>query len=201
MPAPSSSSRTPAACAGGSTWPACLVASPTVLFLDEPTTGLDPRSRDDLWQMLRDLVAAGTTLILTTQYLEEADRLADRIVLLDHGTTVADGTPSELKSRIGGDRIEVKVTDPSEVVAAAGVIVQYTTGEPSIDGENRTVTAPVPNGFRLVDVVRALDEAGIDVADVNRREATLDDVFLGLTSPSRPSPPDSPAAQPSEGID
>jgi ABC-2 type transport system ATP-binding protein len=160
---------------------ACLVASPTVLFLDEPTTGLDPRSRDDLWQMLRELVATGTTLILTTQYLEEADRLADRIVLLDHGTTVADGSPSELKSRIGGDRIEVKVTDASDVVAAAGVIVQYATGEPSIDGEHRTVTAPVPNDFRLIDVVRALDEAGVEVDSIQVESPSLDDVFLAVT--------------------
>jgi ABC-2 type transport system ATP-binding protein len=113
---------------------------------------------------------------------------------------VADGSPSELKSRIGGDRIEVKVTDPGEVVAAAGVIVQYATGEPSIDGEHRTVTAPVPNDFRLVDVVRALDEAGIDVADVNRREATLDDVFLGLTSPLATSPPSSASASSSDSV-
>ena len=166
---------------------ACLVASPTVLFLDEPTTGLDPRSRDDLWQMLRDLVATGTTLILTTQYLEEADRLADRIVLLDHGTTGRRRLPerTEVAHRRRSHRGQGDRRQRGRRGSRRHRPVRV-TGEPSIDGENRTVTAPVPNDFRLIDVVRALDEAGIDVADVNRREATLDDVFLGLTSPSSP---------------
>jgi ABC-2 type transport system ATP-binding protein len=162
---------------------ACLVASPSVLFLDEPTTGLDPRSREDLWSLLRELVDTGTTLILTTQYLEEADRLAHHIVVLDHGRAVAAGTPVELKREFGGDRIEVALPAPGELVAAAGVLASFSSAEPAIDTEAVTVTASVDGDVRIVDVVRALDESGLDVRDVNRRQATLDDVFLTLTDP------------------
>ncbi len=161
---------------------ASLVASPAVLFLDEPTTGLDPLARDALWQTLRDLVRDGTTLILTTQYLEEADRLADDIVVLDHGRTVAQGTPAALKARIGGDRVEVTVPLPDELPAAASAVERFGSAEPAHDVERLTVTVPVEPGTRLVDVVRALDEAGVDVTDVHRREATLDDVFISLTT-------------------
>ena len=162
---------------------ASLISEPAVLFLDEPTTGLDPRSRGELWQLLRDLVRDGTTLILTTQYLEEADRLADDIVVLHHGRTVAHGTPSELKARIGDDRIDVKVTAASELVPAVSALSPFASNDPTFDQDVLTVTVPVSPGTRLVDVVRTLDEAGVDAIDVNRRQATLDDVFLTLTAP------------------
>ncbi|HLT17122.1 MAG TPA: ATP-binding cassette domain-containing protein [Acidimicrobiales bacterium] len=164
---------------------ASLVARPQVLFLDEPTTGLDPRSRTDLWDQLRSLVREGTTLVLTTQYLEEADRLADHIVLLDHGRAVAHGTPAELKARIGTDRVDVTVPAAGQLPAAAAAIAGLVQGEPSIDEDRLVVSAAVRPSTRVVQLVRALDDAGIDATDVNRRQATLDDVFLTLTD--RPS--------------
>lgn len=161
---------------------ASLVAAPAVLFLDEPTTGLDPRSRNDLWDMLRDLVRDGTTVILTTQYLEEADRLADDVIVLDHGRTVAHGTPEELKAKIGDDRVDVTVSSATELVAAAGALSSFAANDPSFDQNALVVTVPVRAGTRVVDLVRALDQAGIDTVDINRRQATLDDVFLTVTT-------------------
>ena len=163
---------------------ASVVARPSVLFLDEPTTGLDPRSRNDLWQLLREFVRDGTTLILTTQYLEEADRLADDIVVLDHGLMVAHGTPLELKTRIGDDRIDVTVLDAGDLQAAASALGPYSSNEPTFEVDLRIVSVPVREGVRLIDVVRALDDAAIEAVDVNRRHATLDDVFLALTAPA-----------------
>jgi ABC-2 type transport system ATP-binding protein len=165
---------------------ASLVASPPVLFLDEPTTGLDPESRNELWALLRELVGSGTTVLLTTQYLEEADRLADRIVLLDHGRTVATGSPAELKARHGGERIDVSVAVADQLEAAARALASVAAGEAEIDAERSLVSAPASDATRLIEVVRVLDQAGVDATDVHRREATLDDVFLSLTRPDQP---------------
>ncbi len=163
---------------------ASLVASPPVLFLDEPTTGLDPESRNDLWALLRELVGDGTTLLLTTQYLEEADRLADHIVLLDHGQVAATGTPSELKARHGGERIAVTVAADGQLEHAASALTGVAAGPAEVDREQSLVTAPASESTRLIEVVRALDQAGVEATDVHRREATLDDVFLSLTRPN-----------------
>jgi ABC-2 type transport system ATP-binding protein len=160
---------------------ASLVADPSVLFLDEPTTGLDPRSRTDLWAMLRDLVRNGTTIILTTQYLEEADQLADDVVVLDHGRTVAQGPPAQLKTRIGTERIDVTLASVREHDAAVRATQAFAANPASFDADRLVVTIPVIEGVRLMDVMRALDGAGIDAVDLHRREATLDDVFLTLT--------------------
>jgi ABC-2 type transport system ATP-binding protein len=160
---------------------ASLVVSPPVLFLDEPTTGLDPRARNELWELLRELVREGATLVLTTQYLEEADRLADEIMVLDHGRVAAAGTASKLKERVGGERIAVSVAAPHELAAATAALAPFADAAPIDDADSLRVTIPVRKGTRLIEVVRALDAAGVDAVDVQRREATLDDVFLSLT--------------------
>jgi ABC-2 type transport system ATP-binding protein len=161
---------------------ATLVAAPPVLFLDEPTTGLDPHSRNELWELLRELVRDGATVLLTTQYLEEADRLADDIVVLDHGRTVAAGSPEELKARIGGERIDVTVAALKELPAGEAALAPFADGASAIDADALVVTVPVATGTPLLEVVRALDGAGVAATDVHRREATLDDVFLSLTT-------------------
>ena len=162
---------------------ASIVVVPDVLFLDEPTTGLDPRSRVELWSMMRELARGGTAIILTTQYLDEADQLADDIVVLDHGLTVAHGSPSELKARVGVDLIEVTVEAEADLSAAARATQRFESAAPSLDPERLVVTIPVLEGTRLMEVMRALDAGGVDAVDVTRRQATLDDVFLSLTSP------------------
>jgi ABC-2 type transport system ATP-binding protein len=162
---------------------ASLVATPPVLFLDEPTTGLDPRSRIELWSLLRELVRDGATMLLTTQYLEEADRLADDIVVLDGGRVAAQGSPAHLKARVGGERLEVTVGSPEELAAAARALTPFASDQPAVDAEAARVVAPVPAGVPLAEVVRALDAAGVGTTDLHRREATLDDVFLALTEP------------------
>ena len=166
---------------------ASLVASPEVLFLDEPTTGLDPQSRNDLWELLGGLVEEGMTLVLTTQYLEEADRFADQIVLLDHGQVTASGTPSELKARVGGERLVVTVAEAGELPTAASTLTGFGEDAPDTDAESRQVTVAVRPGTRLIEVVRSLDAAGVDAVDVQRREVTLDDVFLSLTHTPAPA--------------
>ena len=164
---------------------ASIVAFPEVLFLDEPTTGLDPRSRNDLWEILRGLARDGTTIVLTTQYLDEADELADDIVVLDHGQTVAHGTPAELKTQIGKDRVDVKLAAARDLATATEALAPLTTNLPTVDKDELLVTAALNDGTKLIDVMRALDDAGVDAVDINRREASLDDVFLTLTTPGR----------------
>jgi ABC-2 type transport system ATP-binding protein len=159
---------------------ASLIARPPVLFLDEPTTGLDPQSRNDLWQLLKELVAEGATLVLTTQYLEEADRLADDIMVLDHGRVAAHGSPAQLKAQVGGQRIEVSAPEASGLEAAAAALGHFASGEVGVD-DGRLIV-PVREDTRLMEVVRALDTAGVEATDVQRRDATLDDVFLTLTN-------------------
>ena len=159
-----------------------LVASPPVLFLDEPTTGLDPRSRLDLWGVIRELVARGSTLLLTTQYLEEADHLADRIMVIDQGRDIAQGTPDELKTLVGGERIEVTVVSSSDLPRAQEVMQRFAVGELASEVRNRKVTAPISGGAAvLTKALRALDAEGVDLHDVGLRRPTLNDVFLTLT--------------------
>jgi ABC-2 type transport system ATP-binding protein len=161
---------------------ASLLVAPAVLFLDEPTTGLDPRSRNDVWTSIRDLVAGGTTVLLTTQYLDEADRLADRIAVIDAGRVIADGTAAELKTRIGGDRLEVVVRDPEALAAATAAVGRATEGKPQVAPAARRLSVPVRGGSAaLVAAVRELDRAGVRTEDIALRRPTLDDVFLRLT--------------------
>jgi ABC-2 type transport system ATP-binding protein len=157
-----------------------------VIFLDEPTTGLDPAARRDLWHVIRELVGGGTTVLLTTQYLDEADALADDIVVLDHGRAVAHGSPAELKAKIGGERIEVAVEAAADLAPAAAAMRPFADGESDADPDARRLVVPLRARTRLVDVVRALDAAGVDAVDVQRREPTLDDVFLTLTGRAEP---------------
>jgi ABC-2 type transport system ATP-binding protein len=161
---------------------ASLILSPPVLFLDEPTTGLDPRGRNEVWEAIRALVAGGTTVLLTTQYLDEADRLADRIAVIDRGRVIADGVPEQLKSKVGGDQIEVVVRGDDDLSAAAAVVGRAAGGEPEVDRDSRRVSAPVRDRVTaLTEVVRALDDAGIGAEDIALRRPTLDEVFLRLT--------------------
>jgi len=170
-----------------------LVAEPPVLILDEPTTGLDVRSRQQMWAVIRDLVSSGATLLLTTQYLEEADLLADDIVVIDHGRAIARGTADELKSQTGGERIEVLLTDGGQRDAAVRILSGVAVGEVQVGDNERELTAAVDGGVpQLRTVLSALDEQGIDVVDVGLRRPTLDDVFLSLTGRAAESAPDDP---------
>lgn len=159
---------------------AALVADPPVLFLDEPTTGLDPRSRFALWDFISELVQGGTTLLLTTQYLEEAERLADNIMVIDQGAAIAEGTADQLKTKVGGERVEIVAGDESDVARIADAVLDVGTEPPVIQG--RDVSVAVAGGSRsLMEALRRLDERGLEVHDVALRRPTLDDVFLTLT--------------------
>ncbi|MDG4785411.1 ATP-binding cassette domain-containing protein [Micromonospora sp. WMMD1102] len=158
---------------------ASLVGRPRVLFLDEPTTGLDPRSRTELWGIVRDLVGSGVTVLLTTQYLEEADQLADEIAVIDHGRVIAQGSSEELKAKVGGQALVVRPAEPADLAVVVGVLREVAGAEP--ERNQQTVTVPVSDGDVLPVVVRRLDEAGVTVAELALRGASLDEVFLSLT--------------------
>jgi ABC-2 type transport system ATP-binding protein len=159
-----------------------LIGRPKLLILDEPTTGLDPRSRLGMWDVIRGLVREGVTLLLTTQYLEEADELANTIAVVDHGKIIARGTADELKSQVGGERIEVVVHDREDIVRAVEVLSRDCDGQVSVDDHTRRLTVPSSSGAAaLVQVLRDLDEAKVHIDDIALRRPTLDDVFLALT--------------------
>jgi ABC-2 type transport system ATP-binding protein len=166
-----------------------LVTTPPIIFLDEPTTGLDPRSRLGMWNVISERVRSGCTLLLTTQYLEEADRLCDEIVVVDQGKSIASGTPDELKRQVGGERLEVTVARSQELEIVAAVLEQVCKDDPTVDAEVRRVSASVTGGAgTLVEVVRRLDDAGVEPLDIGVHRATLDDVFLTLTGHATAEP-------------
>jgi ABC-2 type transport system ATP-binding protein len=162
---------------------ASLVARPQVLFLDEPTTGLDPRSRIDLWGLIRELVSEGATLLLTTQYMEEADRLTDRIAVIDRGSVIAEGTSDELKAKIGGEVLELHVADASTTPSAVTALSGLGAGEPNVDADAGRLRIPVGalGASVLTVAVRRLDDASIEIGDIALHRPTLNDVFLSLT--------------------
>ncbi|WP_069817424.1 ATP-binding cassette domain-containing protein [Streptomyces sp. TP-A0874] len=161
---------------------ASLVASPPVIFLDEPTTGLDLTSRLALWDMIREQVNEGVTVLLTTQYLEEADQLADRVAVIDTGKVIADGTPDELKRRVGGDRLEVSVSSPADLATVVRVLCGVSFEAPKVDEENRTVSVPLGGGIKAIAGVSGeLAAAGVEPEDFAVRRSSMDDVFLALT--------------------
>ncbi len=172
-----------------------LVTRPPVLFLDEPTTGLDPTSRARMWEVIRGLVADGVTLLLTTQYLDEADELADRIVVIDHGRVIAGGTAAELKAQIGGARLEITLSEPHPEAPAA--LEEFVAGPVHVSHDGRRLRAPVRSAAGLATtIVRALDEAGVTVDDVEVHQPSLDDVFFALTG----HPTSEVAADPTEVV-
>jgi ABC-2 type transport system ATP-binding protein len=161
---------------------ASLIAAPSILFLDEPTTGLDPRSRLGMWEVITSLVNQGTTVLLTTQYLEEADQLADRIVVIDKGLVIANGTSDQLKSQVGGDRLEIVISDAARLGDASTALARIASAEIRTTEVSRTLLAPVSGGSSVLpEAIRALDAAGVKFDDIALRRPTLDDVFLELT--------------------
>jgi ABC-2 type transport system ATP-binding protein len=161
---------------------ASLIAKPRVMFLDEPTTGLDPRSRIAMWSVISELVSEGATMLLTTQYMEEADQLADNIVVIDHGKVIAEGSPAELKISVGGERLEITVGDPTQLGDAATAISNVVGEEPTVDSQTHTLRVPVKRGTAtLPEIVRELDAKQIAIEGLSILRPTLDDVFLSLT--------------------
>jgi ABC-2 type transport system ATP-binding protein len=161
---------------------ASLIGRPPILFLDEPTTGLDPRTRNELWEFIEELVGEGTTVLLTTQYMDEAEHLADRIIVLDTGRIVAQGTADELKDQLGGDVLEIKVTDPADLERAAALVAPFGSTPPCVDVDLKEVSVPVKGSAKvLIAAGRALDDAGIALDDLGIRRPSLDDVFLTFT--------------------
>jgi daunorubicin resistance ABC transporter ATP-binding subunit len=170
---------------------ASLVGRPLVLIMDEPSTGLDPRSRMELWSLIDDFVSAGTTLLLTTQYLEEADRLADAVTVIERGRVVASGTPDELKQRIGGDVLEVRATRATDVDRLVNLLAELGLGRPTADLRSQSVTLPTPDRVpTLLAAARRIEESGIPVLDLGVRRPSLDDVFLTLTDTDQPARPE-----------
>jgi ABC-2 type transport system ATP-binding protein len=165
---------------------ASLVGAPQLLLLDEPTTGLDPRTRMELWASIRALVSMGTDVLLTTQYLEEADQLADRVVIIDHGRAIATGTPAELKALAGADLVDVRVSRRDQLSDAVDVLARLGSDDVRVDEPGRRVVVPVDHGpTRLADAIRELDAAAVVLDDIGLRRPTLDEVFLNLTGSSR----------------
>jgi oleandomycin transport system ATP-binding protein len=160
---------------------ASLVGDPSILYLDEPTTGLDPHARNGVWETIRELVLHGTTVLLTTQYLDEADALADSIMVFDHGRVVASGRPAQLKSQIGRQSLDVRPSDPGQLERVAAIVAESVGARPSVDLVNALVSVPVSDGTSMPVVVRRLDEAGIAVTELSLRLPSLDEVFLALT--------------------
>jgi ABC-2 type transport system ATP-binding protein len=180
---------------------ASLILAPAVLFLDEPTTGLDPRGRNEVWDAIRALVRDGTTVLLTTQYLDEADQLSDQICVIDTGRVIANGSPTELKASLGSDRIDIVLRNTADLERAAALVARVTGGEAEVDTDNRRLSAPVEHRVTtLTEVLRAVEAAAIDVEDVALRRPTLDEVFLHLTG-RRPNDNSADAGAPAAEAD